>query len=88
LATRIKRREARYLERLANKYRLLEQLVDSPFSTSAISIPDISVIPNERPDVFSCGVPKLDTLPPLPCAIETDGITQTATPPPAVVEIK
>jgi hypothetical protein len=61
MASRIRRREVRYLGKLAAKYRINEILdTDSPFNASVISIPlpipDIAIpmpIPDLRPVGFS-----------------------------------
>lgn len=65
MAHRIRQREAKYLEKLATKYRITEILVDSPFNSSSISIPlpipDIDPpmpMPNARPPGFVTELPE------------------------------
>jgi hypothetical protein len=71
LAHRIRRREVKYLEKLATKYRTTEMLVGSPFNASSISIPlpipDIAPpmsMPNPRPTGCVIELPEEGGIPP------------------------
>jgi hypothetical protein len=57
MANRIRRREVRYLEKLATKYRLAKSLdYDSPYNASMLSIPDfVPPMPNQGPNEINFG---------------------------------
>jgi hypothetical protein len=59
MASRIRRREVKYLEKLATKYRVYETLFDSPYNASVLSIPDYvpTPMPNHGPAGFGSGLP-------------------------------
>jgi hypothetical protein len=56
LASRIRRREVKYLEKLATKYRIKEILeFDSPYNASVLSIPDYVPPPIPIPESEPAG---------------------------------
>jgi hypothetical protein len=70
MASRIRRREVKYLEKLATKYRVYETLFDSPYNASVLSIPDYvpTPMPNPGPAEFGSGLPNegLSSIPGIP----------------------
>ena len=82
MAHRLRRREMRYFEKLATKYRVKPFEFDSPYTASVLSIPDYvpPPMPNPGPAGFSCGfasegplpnpfrpsVPETNEVPPFP----------------------
>jgi hypothetical protein len=57
MANRLRRREVKYFEKLATKYRVKTFEFDSPYNASVLSIPDYvpPPMPNPGPGAFNCG---------------------------------